>query len=794
MLVTFDIWDTLLRRRCHPDEVKLFTCRAALLRAGGTHGMTAREVLALRVECEREIGREAMRSGLDDEYALRDVLRRTLDRLFDRLSRAESVNGAGQNGVRPGARALDRIADELSALEFEQEKYVSYADRLGGAMLRASGRPVVAVTDFYMSAGRMRALLERHFPGVPVARVYSSCDLGLNKRSGRLFNLVRKDHAVTPDRHTHIGNSEWSDVRPCERAGGRAVWFKSERDDRGASEHERRFDHRLGTPGLDGSTRQLLNSVLRRSCAPPTGLTPEQRGLYECGYAFAPVYAGLVLLACEEAIRRRCPRVHYLTREGELFAAVHRAMAPVQPLGLPMPQAELLEVSRVATFFPSLREFTPAELMRIWNMYSRQSPAQAWKTMGLLGFSLEPWVRRHGLDPDEPITQPWRDQRVRALFADRDVQRMLKRWQARRREAAVGYMKSRGLGERPALLVDIGWRGTIQDNIACLFPKIHVAGVYLGLLRLLNQQPANSSKSAFGPDARRCASGADPARTLGILRWVAPFEMVSNTGTGSVIGYRKSTTAGGGFEAVREDNPQENAVHERFIRHFQRGVLDAAPVVADWIRTFAVTSDEMRAHCLELMERLSVAPPPAVADAFFSLTHNETFGVGGFVEKRAEPPAELLAHANETGDRGARAWRSLCAHAEESTWPEGYFIRLRREDLALRYARENSEAVRGSAGDQELAGVRALSDAAALRELHSSAAYRWSVRFKDLPAYRAYAKARWGLRWSEPPALEPAEAQMARVRRGRVYRTLAAIGRGPVVRAYRRLERAADNT
>ena len=44
MLVTFDIWDTLLRRRCHPDEVKLFTCRAALLRAGGTHGMTAREV------------------------------------------------------------------------------------------------------------------------------------------------------------------------------------------------------------------------------------------------------------------------------------------------------------------------------------------------------------------------------------------------------------------------------------------------------------------------------------------------------------------------------------------------------------------------------------------------------------------------------------------------------------------------------------------------------------------------------------------------------------------------------
>ncbi len=31
-LISIDVWDTLLRRRCHPDEVKLHTARVLSLR------------------------------------------------------------------------------------------------------------------------------------------------------------------------------------------------------------------------------------------------------------------------------------------------------------------------------------------------------------------------------------------------------------------------------------------------------------------------------------------------------------------------------------------------------------------------------------------------------------------------------------------------------------------------------------------------------------------------------------------------------------------------------------------
>ena len=60
-LLSVDIWDTVLRRRCHPDEVKLFTARALWARRredlrprfGG-----AWSLVDARVRVESEIAQE----------------------------------------------------------------------------------------------------------------------------------------------------------------------------------------------------------------------------------------------------------------------------------------------------------------------------------------------------------------------------------------------------------------------------------------------------------------------------------------------------------------------------------------------------------------------------------------------------------------------------------------------------------------------------------------------------------------------------------------------------------------
>jgi hypothetical protein len=82
-------------------------------------------------------------------------------------------------------------------------------------------------------------------------------------------------------------------------------------------------------------------------------------------------------------------------------------------------------------------------------------------------------------------------------------------------------------------IVDVGWRGTIHDNIALLYPNIHFTGVYLGLQKFLNDQPSNTSKFAFGPNLNHQLEYPH------FLDSVAPIEMITNSPSGSVTGYEE---------------------------------------------------------------------------------------------------------------------------------------------------------------------------------------------------------------------------------------------------------------
>src|SRR5574337_262875 len=80
-LMTVDVWDTLLRRRCHPDAVKLHVCRWLLCCHGRHLPPEHRDhwvLLRLRQQAEKELAEESKRLGFDDEYRHCDVYERWL--------------------------------------------------------------------------------------------------------------------------------------------------------------------------------------------------------------------------------------------------------------------------------------------------------------------------------------------------------------------------------------------------------------------------------------------------------------------------------------------------------------------------------------------------------------------------------------------------------------------------------------------------------------------------------------------------------------------------------------------
>lgn len=680
-LLSVDIWDTLLRRRCHPDEVKLFTARALWARRREDLRPRFGDAWALvdeRVRVEAEIARETEAAGLDNEYSIEEVFARWLARALRAY-------------VPIAQRRL--LAARLVEVEVAHEQRVSYADaRMVRLLEHHEAERVVGLSDFYMGERHLRRIIEGVCGRVPFGRVYVSSDCGVNKMRGRLFAHVQRETLAEPGHHTHIGDNEWSDVKSPQRFGVRAVHYQFAEEEAKRAAHRARLEARRKGNFLP--TAQLLRRELRSGCCPPPSLAPEQQRLFEIGFRAAPIYVALVLRAMQEAHALGCPAVHYCTREGEFFRRVHAAVAPLKPLGFTSPRAQVIEVSRVATFLPSLREVSVKEMKRVWAQYSEQSLAQLLKTLDVNPLPFEPIFAMHGIDPARTIRRPWMDDGVRRLFADPLWRRLIERQRDRRRAQLVEYLRSKGLGSGPGVVVDIGWRGTIHDNIAHLFPDRRIAGCYLSLVGMLNQQPGNSTKCAVGPDARQ-----DPEATMQIVYNVSPLEMLANTDTGSVRGYTRQPD--GSLAAVRIHDEAEDAVWRKYTRHFQDGVLAAAPTVARWAQTFAVDPREMKPMVVDLLRELKANPAPVLAEAYFSLRHNETFGVGGFLDKRAELTPTLLHKGEESGGSDPDF-----VHAIEATdWPQGLLRLLGHDELCRQYNVFREQRARRV--DERLAAKRA---------------------------------------------------------------------------------------
>ena len=78
-IISFDIWDTIIKRRCHPEEIKLHVANYIALKYEKEIKEKYKdiyEILKTRDNIEYEICQENKKSGKDDECKILDVFKR----------------------------------------------------------------------------------------------------------------------------------------------------------------------------------------------------------------------------------------------------------------------------------------------------------------------------------------------------------------------------------------------------------------------------------------------------------------------------------------------------------------------------------------------------------------------------------------------------------------------------------------------------------------------------------------------------------------------------------------------
>ncbi len=325
--------------------------------------------------------------------------------------------------------------------------------------------------------------------------------------------------------------------------------------------------------------------------------------------------AGMLSLLCIQthdlAQKHELRTIYFLTREGIFFQQFFDRFAAAAKWP---EQSALFHASRLSTFAPSLSADGADGLRRFFSQYDAATWSDLCASLGatadeqmLLG--AQELVVLQQLS-GTALADKMRSSSVACAWIEQIA--------SRRKLALYAYVARQHaslLASQNAVIVDVGWRGTIQDNLALVMPNIHWHGIYLGLFSFLNSQTANCTKHGLLFDSQRPATASAN---------VFPIEYLLRSTQGSVLAYADGMP-------VQEANSLQA---DDFATRFQSATLALAGSRGEAFQCEGEPNRSIaqwRSQAQDFWQRTQQMPA-ALFESLRVYKHDETFGLAGVVQ------------------------------------------------------------------------------------------------------------------------------------------------------------------
>jgi len=528
---SFDVFDTLLRRRIDPPE--LIKARAAehlsACLAQAEIQITPNEILAQRSKCEELLLQQALSLGRDADYHLDDVVAGTLK-----------------------AIKADSVIDNKEAVNYEVELEKKAAQPMPGAIeilsyLKSRGKRVICVSDSYLSNEQMAAILESQGLRGYIDKLYVSSEIGKRKSTGRLFQHVLE---IEGGNLVHIGDNYTSDYVIPKRLGIKALWFHSR------SELVRKNELKKLLHGKN--KMNYVSAIIKGSERHKSEL--QRLGCEVLG----PALTVFVHNIAEQARKDGVEALFFVARDGYAMKKIYETLQRTVYAESALPPGRYMCLGRLPVRLASLHELSYTDILKVYG-YIARFPGRSVSLGDILGsYGLEPdgfikIVKQYGLNLNEPIINPAQDERLHKLLESDDFQRMVREKSNEARGLLRDYLAGIGfMGEKKVAVVDANAEGLTQSILDTIFSNDTsypaVRRYYFNLLTLnvdtAGIKPELSEALGIVTDGRSDSSSEQaPFRLFGLL-----IELFCHPNHGVTVGYRR---VAGRVVPIFRKTPQE---------------------------------------------------------------------------------------------------------------------------------------------------------------------------------------------------------------------------------------------
>ena len=556
-VISFDVFDTLLHRKV----------------------VLPRDIFALIGE----------RMGLADFAAARFAA----EAAARRSTRAHSVEVSLDEIY--AAFAPDACPDPEAAksLELELESEFIFANEAMLALvpkLRAAGHRVIAITDIYLNASQVEALLAAK--GFEVDGVYASCDhreTNCGKYNGDLFPVVCRAEGIEPSDLLHVGDHAGSDVANALAAG--AVAVQSNHPTPYLMANSEHFAAVMR--GHDNVSTSLIAGTIAQSKLADRSRLPSSIETF--GYDFGgPLVAGFAAFILQRCKELGIDHLVLLARDGCVVGDVLDVLAPE---GITY---RLIPASRRLAVFPS---FADGDADKIRSLFAGQKRLSKRQILAVL--RLEHLAEgMTDLDTVMDLRQ-----------ALDDLKPQLTEQAQTERAALIEYLAPELAmleAGRKFAWVDVGWALSSPARLNQLLGH-DMPGFFVG-----SRGDANPSPNFEGYLFNR---GRPHDLTRVAMRSVEIIELVFADWAPSAAYLSKTSD---GIEPVHYHKSAAERVRDAHIKTVRQGVRRFAEDIRS---SFALLrADELRAYNRRIWQQLCAKPPAALYQSLSPIPHDALAG------------------------------------------------------------------------------------------------------------------------------------------------------------------------
>lgn len=433
--IFLDFFGTIIKRNCAPEEVKILWSK--MLASELNYTVDEERLVFLRKKSEQAVISRAEAGEFNYAELCDEIFRRIvdLDNDFKRKYNATEFY-----------RAAHSI--EMQA-ELTSQRYIKKTINLINQAY-ARGIHVNIISDFYLGQAELKAFLKKEEILKKIDYIFVSSDCKTSKHLGGLYEYACKQLGFNATQCVMVGDNLKSDVHNAETFGIKGFW--------------------LNQSECKSSREQLEASINQIAKSNVSGIL---------GYSN---YCFLLYLYTERLyknlVREGVKDIYFLSREGEFLKKLFdlyickRFNKEIH--------THYLYVSRKATYPATLKRLDE-ERFGLLRKFSHLSIADFLENIGMADSADRLNIEQAELE--KPITDFFNSPDFQKLCERKDFQKLYETSRIKYNSLFKRYCEQEGIQiERMVAIADVGWNGTMQDNICKALGGINCIGLYIGLM------------------------------------------------------------------------------------------------------------------------------------------------------------------------------------------------------------------------------------------------------------------------------------------------------------------------